>query len=96
MKLRKALKILKLHEAELRRMGITSLTIFGSTARGESRDDSDVDLFFEHEGSMGLFRYMEIKERTSEILSCKADIMAREGIRDHARATAEADAVRVF
>ncbi len=39
---------LKEHEAELRRLGVEHLYLFGSTARDEARDDSDVDLFFDH------------------------------------------------
>jgi uncharacterized protein len=47
---------LKEHEAELRRLGVEHLYLFGSTARDEAGDDSDVDLFFDHpEGSLGLF-----------------------------------------
>jgi uncharacterized protein len=47
---------LKGHEAELRRLGVEHLYLFGSTARDEAGDDSDVDLFFDHpEGSLGLF-----------------------------------------
>jgi predicted nucleotidyltransferase len=34
------------HEADLKRLGVEHLYMFGSTARGEARDDSDVDLFF--------------------------------------------------
>jgi uncharacterized protein len=43
-----AISLLKAHEAELRRLGIQRLYLFGSTARGDARADSDVDLFFDH------------------------------------------------
>jgi uncharacterized protein len=36
---------LRAHEAELERLGVERLYLFGSTARGEATDDSDVDLF---------------------------------------------------
>jgi predicted nucleotidyltransferase len=32
------------HEAELRAVGVVRLSLFGSTARGDQRPDSDVDL----------------------------------------------------
>jgi len=35
------------HEAELRQLGVEHLYLFGSSARGEAREDSDVDLFFD-------------------------------------------------
>jgi predicted nucleotidyltransferase len=40
-----ALARLKAHEAELKALGVEHLFLFGSTARGEAREDSDVDLF---------------------------------------------------
>ena len=39
-----AIAKLKQHEAELRRLGVEHLYLFGSTARGEAREDSDIDL----------------------------------------------------
>ena len=33
------------HEAELKRLGVRTLYLFGSTARGEAGESSDVDLF---------------------------------------------------
>ncbi len=38
------LDALRQHEAELRRMGVVRLSIFGSIARGEGAGSSDVDL----------------------------------------------------
>jgi uncharacterized protein len=36
--------------------------MFRSTARGEAKDDSDVDLFFDYEkGKLGLFELMDVK-----------------------------------
>jgi len=49
--------------AELKRLGVEHLYMFGSTARGEANDDSDVDLFFDYEkGRLGLFELMDVKE----------------------------------
>ena len=36
-------------EAELRQLGVEHPYLFGSTARGEAREDSDVALFFDYE-----------------------------------------------
>jgi predicted nucleotidyltransferase len=40
-----AIARLKQHETELKRLGVAHLYLFGSTAQGEAREDSDVDLF---------------------------------------------------
>jgi hypothetical protein len=37
-----AIATLKAHEAELRQLGVEHLYLFGSTARGEAREDSDL------------------------------------------------------
>jgi predicted nucleotidyltransferase len=48
-----AIMKLREHEAELRRLGVQHLYLFGSTARGEAGEGSDVDLFLESSGSSG-------------------------------------------
>jgi uncharacterized protein len=39
-----AIERLKAHEGELRAMGVSGLSLFGSVSRGDARPDSDVDL----------------------------------------------------
>jgi predicted nucleotidyltransferase len=57
-----AMAALKAHEAELKRLGVEHLYLFGSTARGEARVTSDVDLFFDHErGKLGVYELMDVK-----------------------------------
>ena len=88
---------LKQHEAELRRLGVEHLYLFASTARDEARDDSDVDLFFDHpEGSLGLFGLMEVKEFAAGILGCQTDIMTRRSLHPYLRPRIEASATQVF
>ncbi len=85
------------HEAELKRLGIEHLFLFGSTARGDAREDSDVDLFFDHpEGSIGLYELMDIKEAASRILGRSADIMTRRSLHRALRDRIEAPALQVF
>ncbi len=92
-----AIARLKAHEAELKQLGIEHLYLFGSTARGEAGETSDVDLFFDHpEGSLGLFQLMDVKERATSILGCKADIMTRRSLHPVLRERIEASALQVF
>jgi predicted nucleotidyltransferase len=88
---------LKQHEAELRRLGVEHLYLFGSTAHGEAREDSDIDLFFDYErGKLGLFELMDVKEETTRILGRKADIMTRDSLHKVLRSRIEASALQVF
>jgi predicted nucleotidyltransferase len=92
-----AIAKLKQHEAELRQLGVQHLYLFGSTARGEVREDSDVDLFLDYErGKLGLFDLMDVKEETLRILGRKADIMTRDSLHKVFRSRIEASALQVF
>jgi hypothetical protein len=92
-----AIARLKQHEAELKQLGVELLYIFGSTARDEAREDSDVDLFFDHErGKLGLFQLMDVKEFASRILGCTAEIMTRASLHPVLRDRIEAQALRVY
>ncbi len=88
---------LKAHEAELKRLGVEHLYLFGSTGRGEARPDSDIDLFFDHpEGSLGLFELMDIKDAATRILGHRADIMTRRSLHPVLRENIETSAQLVF
>jgi predicted nucleotidyltransferase len=97
MKRDEAISRLKQHEADLKRLGVEHLYMFGSTARGEAKEDSDVDLFFDHEkGKLGLYELMDVKERTASILGHKTDIMTRNSLHPRLRERIEKSAVLVF
>lgn len=92
-----AIATLKAHEAELKQLGVQHLYLFGSTARGDARVDSDVDLFFDHErGKFSLFDLMEVKEQTARILGRKTDIMTRRSLHPLIRERVEASALQIF
>ena len=92
-----AITLLKAHEAELRRLGVQHLYLFGSTARGEARAESDVDLFFDHEwGQLSLFDVMEIQEVSARILGCKTDAITRGSLHPVLRDRIENSAIPVF
>ena len=92
-----AIAMLKAHETEFKQLGVEHLYLFGSTARGEGRADSDIDLFFDHpEGSLGLYELLDVKEAAARILGRKADIMTRRSLHPVLRAKIEASAQQIF
>jgi hypothetical protein len=92
-----AISILKDHEAELKQLGVQHLYLFGSTARGDAREDSDVDLFFDYErGQFSLFDLMDVQERATSILGRKADVMTRDSLHKMLRRRIEASALQIF
>ena len=85
------------NQAELKRLGVEHLYLFGSVARGEASDSSDIDLFFDHpEGSIGLFQLMELKEAAARILGRKTDIMTRRSLHPLLKQGIEDSALQVF
>jgi len=84
-----AITLLQAHEAQLKQLGVLTLYMFGSTAREEAREGSDVDLFFDYDKG-------KLKEYTSGILGCKADIMTRDSIHRVLRDEIESSAIRVY
>lgn len=92
-----AITRLKQHEADLRKLGVEGLYLFGSTARDEASEASDVDLFFDYQkGKLGLFELMDVKDYAAGILGQKTDIMTRDSLHKMLRPQIEASAVRVF
>jgi predicted nucleotidyltransferase len=91
------IRVLKRHEAELKKLGVERLFIFGSVARGDVKDDSNVDLFFDHaRGQLGLYELMDVKERAREILRRRTDIMTRASLHPVLREKIEETALRVL
>ena len=70
-----ALRRLSDHKDELReKFGVTSIAIFGSTARDEARPDSDVDTLIEIERPAGFFTIAKVNFYLEDILGAKVDL----------------------
>jgi predicted nucleotidyltransferase len=70
-----ALAVLRRFKSELeRRYGITALGIFGSLARGEANEGSDVDVVLQMRES-NLFTLVHVKETLEEALHERVDII---------------------
>jgi len=82
---------------DIRSLRATALYLFGSAARGEARDDSDVDLFVDYDPERFSFvELIRLRERLSHILGRPADLTTREGLHPMLRPQIEAEAVKVF
>lgn len=91
------IRTLRAHEAELRAEGISHVYLFGSAARGEADEKSDVDLFYDYDPDrFGFLQFMKIRELAPEIIGRPVDIMPRDGIHRRIRANVEKAAVKVF
>jgi len=88
---------LRAHEAELRAEGISHVYLFGSVARGEADENSDVDLFYDYDPRrFGFLQFMRIRELAPRIFGQPVDIMPRDGIHPLIRRDVERSAVEVL
>ncbi len=61
--------------------GIERMSLFGSYARGEAKDDSDVDLYIERGKLRSLLQYFDFIDELENVLHCHVDVVTT-GIED--------------
>ncbi|WP_174280542.1 nucleotidyltransferase family protein [Sphingomonas bacterium] len=96
-----AVRRLRERERELRALGITQLSIFGSTARGEQGDGSDVDLAavmdYEQVWKLGPFGFFGIEDQVAAMLGVRVDLITEPQARaPRLQAQIDRDRVHVF
>ena len=94
MELAQVQAVLAEHRAELTELGVQSLYVFGSTARGEAGPESDVDLLVELSRPMGLFQFLAIRYRLEELLGGSVDLVVADGLKPSIRQRVTEEAVR--
>ncbi len=93
---------LRAHEAELRSAGVQLLSVFGSVARGDATDASDVDVVIRlsPEAARGGFAYIgrldALTQRLQDILGCPVDIVAEPVRKKRLQSSLEKGAVLAF
>ena len=77
------------------RFSVRNLSIFGSIARDEAADDSDVDVLvaFDREGSFDLF--MDLKFYLEDLLGVKIDLVTDKALRPQIRRAIERELIHV-
>jgi predicted nucleotidyltransferase len=71
-----SLNVLAAHRDELRAMGVERLSLFGSVARDQAGDDSDVDILVEFVPGtpIGIFEFLDVQEFLATLLGAKVDL----------------------
>ncbi|MBU6186098.1 MAG: nucleotidyltransferase family protein [Cyanobacteria bacterium REEB444] len=64
---------------------LTRLGIFGSYARGEQTDESDIDVLVDYEKAPTLWRLIELRDYLSELFAIKVDVVTRNGLKARIR-----------
>ena len=78
-----------------RRFGVKSLALFGSVARDETADSSDVDLLVEFSRPVGLFGLFELQDHLEDLLGCAVDLGTPNSLKPRIRAKILAESIHV-
>jgi len=88
-----AIAIIGEHIEALRALGVASLVLFGSVARGEAAESSDIDPLVEFSRPVGLFDFLEVKEYLESVLGREVDRVPRDSLKPRIRDEVLAEAV---
>ena len=77
------------------RYSVKTLSLFGSVARDEARDDSDVDLLVEFSQPVGLFQFIELQQWLESLLGCKVDLGTPRSLKTPIKDQVLREAIRV-
>jgi len=96
MKRDEVLAILEPHREQLQKLGVKSLSLFGSVARDEAHTDSDVDLLVEFNQQGGFFQLLHLQYYLEDILGCSVDLGTQDALREHLREPVLEDIINAF
>ena len=77
------------------RYGVTQLALFGSTARGTARSDSDIDVLVAFDGPATSERYFGVQFYLEDLFGCPVDLVTQKALRPELRPFIEKESVRV-
>ena len=90
------LKILADHRDELRQQfGVKSLALFGSVARHEATESSDVDLLMAFARPVGLFGLYALQDYLGQLLGCAVDVGTLDSLKSRIPAQVLAESIDV-
>ena len=90
------LETLATHKPDLeRRFGVTRLAVFGSTARGTARGDSDIDMLVAFDGPATSDRYFGLQFFLEDLLGRPVDLVTDKALRSELRFSVESEAIHV-
>lgn len=82
-------------QALVERFGVTDLALFGSFARNETTDDSDLDILVTFDGPATSRSYFGVQFYIEDLTGRKVDLVAAKALRLELRPSVERDCVHV-
>ncbi len=60
---------------------LSELGIFGSYARGDADENSDIDVLVDFDGPLGLMKYIGLSHELQRLFNLKVDVVSKGGIK---------------
>ena len=79
------LKTLSESRELLQAFGVARLSLFGSVARDEGREGSDVDLLVEFSRPIGLFEFVRLQRQLGELIGHDVDLVTAAALKPQLR-----------
>ncbi len=92
------LEQLRLHQEALQQRGILHAAVFGSVARGEAQEGSDIDILIEinWETPMDIYAYTNLKRYIADLFPISTDVINCAALKHSISVQAQKDAVYAF
>jgi predicted nucleotidyltransferase len=74
---------------------ITEIGIFGSYARGEQTEASDIDILVDYETAPTFMMLVELRDYLSQLFGLKVDIVTKNGLKPRIRDRVLSDAIYI-
>lgn len=96
-KLEELKKIISEHKQGLeQKYKVKRIAIFGSYARNQQKEESDIDILVEFNEPVGLIHLVSLENYLSDILGIKTDVIPREDIRKELKDVILKEAIPVW
>lgn len=77
----------------LRRHGVTNPEIFGSAARGDDHEGSDVDILVDFPDGTSIIDIVGIRLKLEDVLGVRVDLVPRNALKERVRVRASRDLI---
>jgi predicted nucleotidyltransferase len=94
----KIIEILREHRSTLERRGVHHAALFGSVARAEQREDSDIDILVDlgPDTPLTVYDLVSLQDFVGGLFDRKVDVVTSAGLRSYARGSVARDAIYAF
>lgn len=61
---------------------VERLGVFGSVARGDNTETSDIDVLVQFSEPIGMFKFIQLEDRLSQLLGKRVDLVTKKALKE--------------